>query len=101
MFGVLPGRLTYEHLLTKTFYTGATFQAITSSYRLNNGNYLRIDDNQISAYLDWYATKRVMFNCEVSYGVFRKLRTGLVDKQYNTVYNWDGALSLDFVLLTV
>ena len=89
LFGVLPGRLTYEHKLSNAFYTGATFRAVTNSYRLNNGNYLRIDDNQLSAYVDWYTTKHIVFCGEMGYGVFRKLRTGLVHKQYNAVYNWD------------
>ncbi len=92
LFGVLPGRLTYEHQLSNAFYTGATFRAITASYRLNNGSYLRIDDNQISAYLDWYAAKHVVFSGEMGYGVFRKLRTGFVHKEYNAVYNWDDGI---------
>ncbi len=88
LFGVLPGRLTYEHKLSTAFYTGATFRAITNSYRLNNGSYLRIDDNQISSYLDWYATQQIVFSGEMGYGVFRKLRTGLAHEEYNTAYKW-------------
>src|SRR4051812_41146776 len=89
LFSVLPGRLTYEHKLSKAFYTGATFRAITNSYRLNNGNYLRIDDNQTSLYLDWYPNRHVVFSGEIGYGIFRKLRTGpWHTKNYTTEYNW-------------
>jgi len=93
LFGVLPGRLTYEHQLSYAFYTGATFRAVTNSYRLNNSQYLRIDDNQTSAYLDWYAAKHLVFSGEMGYGIMRKLRTGFGhNKNYNTVYNWDDGL---------
>jgi len=59
LFGLLPGRLTFEHQLNNNFYAGATFRAITNSYRLNDGSYIRIDDNQLSAYLDYYPAKNV------------------------------------------
>ncbi len=93
LFGVLPGRLTYEHRLSNNFYTGATFRAITNSYRLNNGNYLRIDDNQLSVYLDCYATKHIVFSAETGYGIMRKLRSGKgFNKNYLTDYNWGDGL---------
>jgi hypothetical protein len=93
LFGLLPGRLTFEHRLNAYLYTGATFRAITNSYRLNNGNYLRIDDNQISLYLDCYPAKHIAVTLEPGYGIFRKLRSGVDhNKNYVTDYNWnDGA----------
>ncbi|HEX5152159.1 MAG TPA: DUF6268 family outer membrane beta-barrel protein [Parafilimonas sp.] len=93
LFGLLPGRLTYEHKLSTNLYTGATFRAITNSYRLSNGNYLRIDDNQLSAYLDFYPAKHVVVTLEPGYGIFRKLRSGNGrNKNYITDYNWDDGL---------
>jgi len=93
LFGVLPGRLTYEHKLNKSFYTGATFRAITNSYKLANGNYLRIDDNQLSAFLDCYATKHIVFSGEAGYGIMRKLRSGTgYNKNYLKDYNWGDGL---------
>ena len=89
LFGVLPGRLTYEHKLNNTFYTGATFRAITNSYRLSNGNYLRIDDNPLSIYLDYYTKKHVVFTAEAGYGIMRKLRSGSgYNKNYITDFDW-------------
>jgi len=89
IFGVLPGRLTYEHRLNKIFYTGVTFRAITNSYRLDQENYLRIDDNQISAYIDFYVTKHMVFSGEGGYGILRKLRSGTgYNKNYLIDYNW-------------
>jgi len=93
LFGLLPGRLTFEHKLNTYLYMGATFRAITNSYRLNNGNYLRIDDNQLSAYLDFYPARHVEVTLEPGYGIFRKLRSGYGrNKNYITDYNWDDGL---------
>jgi len=76
LFGLLPGRLSYEHRLSNVFYAGATFRAITNSYRFKNGNYLRIDDNQLSLYLDYYPVKNFVLTLEPGYGIIRKLRLG-------------------------
>ncbi|HSR37464.1 MAG TPA: hypothetical protein VLL95_01015, partial [Phnomibacter sp.] len=69
-------------------YWGSTFRAITNSYRLQNGQYLRIDDNQISLYLDAYVAKHICLTLEPVYGIMRKLRTGLEGKNYLTNRNW-------------
>lgn len=88
IFGLLPGRLTWEHKLNKRLYWGSTFRAITNSYRLQNGQYVRIDDNQISLYLDAYVAKHICLTLEPGYGIMRKLRTGLEGKNYLTNRNW-------------
>lgn len=90
LFGVLPGHLTYEHKLSNRFYTGGTFRAITNSYRLENGYYLRIDDNQISGYLDCYFSNHFVVTAEPGYGLMRKLRSGKNhNKNYITNFQWD------------
>lgn len=89
LFGVLPGRLTFEHKLKTHFYTGATFRAITSSYRLSNGNYLRIGDNQLSSFLDCYLTKHVVVTGEAGYGIMRELKSGRgFNKNYLGDHSW-------------
>ncbi len=93
LFGVLPGRITFEHKYNNNLYTGATFRSITNSYKLNNSNYLRIDDNQLSAFLDWYSTKHIVFTGEAGYGIMRQLRSGKgYNKNYLTDYNWGDGL---------
>ena len=93
LFGVLPGRLTYEHRLSSHFYTGGTFRAITNSYKLSNGSYIRIDDNQLSAYLDYYPAKHVVFTLEPGYGIMRKLRIGYGhNKNYLQDLQWGDGL---------
>lgn len=88
IFGLLPGRLTWEHKLNQRLYWGATFRAITNSYRLKNGQYLRLDDNQLSLYLDAYVAKRICITLEPGYGIFRQLRTGQEGRNYLTNRNW-------------
>lgn len=88
MFGLLPGRFTFEHRFNKSLYGGFTFRAITSSFRLANGPYARIDDNQLSAFLDVYPAKKFCLTLEPGYGIMRKLRTGIQEKKYLTDGKW-------------
>jgi hypothetical protein len=88
LFGVLPGRLSYEHKINEKFYSGATFRAPTSSYRLTNGQYIRLDDNQLSLFADYYFTKHFCITLEPGFGVFRKIRTGINNRDYITDVDW-------------
>ena len=87
-FGLLPGRFTWEHRFRKSLYGGATFRAITNSYRLKNNEYLRIDDNQLSLFVDAYVAKKICFTLEPGYGILRKLRTGTEKRKYTSDDNW-------------
>lgn len=88
LFGLLPGRLTYEHRWSKKLFGGATFRAITGSYRLQYGQYLRLDDNQVSLYIDYYPINHFCITLEPGYGVVRKIRTGVNNKHYITDRKW-------------
>jgi hypothetical protein len=88
VFGLLPGRFTWEHKWNNKLFGGTTFRAITNSYRLKDGNYMRLDDNQISLYLDYYIAKKFVITLEPGYGIMRKIRTGVDNKNYITERNW-------------
>ncbi|HEX6334573.1 MAG TPA: hypothetical protein VFZ78_10125 [Flavisolibacter sp.] len=88
VFGLLPGRLTWEHRHNRRMYYGATFRAITNSYRLDNGNFLRLDDNQLSVYADVYLLKRLCLTVESGYGILRKIRTGKYTREYLADEKW-------------
>lgn len=88
MFGLLPGRFTFEHRFNKNLFGGFTFRAITSSFRLDNGLYARLDDNQLSAFLDIYPAKKLCLTLEPGYGIMRKLRSGIQEKKYLTEGKW-------------
>ena len=88
LFGVLPGRLTFEHKINEKFYSGITFRAPTSSYRLSNGQYIRLDDNQLSLFVEYYVAQHVCLTLEPGFGVFRKIRTGIDNRDYITDVKW-------------
>jgi hypothetical protein len=79
LFGILPGSLTLEHKLKKRLYTGASFRAITASYRLDTG-YTRINENRLGAFLDYYVSKKLVLNAEAGHSILRKLKSGVKGK---------------------
>ena len=80
LFGVLPGNVVLERKVSRHFYYGATFRAITTSYRYGDlKNFLRIDDNQLQAFADWYLTKTIVLNAEAGHSVLRRFRTGITN----------------------
>lgn len=87
-FGLLPGRFTWEHKFSRSVYGGITFRALTNSYRIQNGDFMRIDDNQLSAYMDLYPSKKICITVEPGYGIIRKLRTGSEKRKYYSNDNW-------------
>lgn len=76
LFGVLPGSLTFEYRIKYNLYTGAAFRAVTTSYRLPDKDYLRIDDNRIGIFADIYLTRNIVLNAEAGHSVFRRFQTG-------------------------
>jgi hypothetical protein len=83
LFGILPGFLVYEHRLSKQFSWGANFRTFNSSYRIdqqgnpNANDYLRVQDNQLGVYADWYLARRVVLNIEGGHTILRRVTTGL------------------------
>jgi hypothetical protein len=91
-FGLLPGRFTWEHRFNPNWYGGITFRAITNSYRLQSGQYVRTDDNQLSAFLDIYPAKKICITLEPGYGILRKLRMGTGRRKYFSNDDWGDGL---------
>jgi hypothetical protein len=99
LFGVLPGRLTYEHRLSDRWYAGGAYRSTTNSYLLSSGQYLRIGSNQLFAYLDYYVAKRIVASANAGYGILGKLGEGAVgERDYAREYEWGDGL---FVRLAV
>jgi len=76
IYGVLPGSLTIERKLNAVFYYGVTFRAITNSYQLHDNKFIRIDDNQLALFLDFYLSKHIVLNAEAGHSFFRRIRLG-------------------------
>lgn len=87
LFGMLPGYFTYEHRISPKFSWGGNFRTFTNSYRVapaipgGQNGFVRFDDNQIGAYLDYYLTKHVVLNLEGGYSALRKIRSGQNSKE--------------------
>ncbi|MEO5905939.1 MAG: hypothetical protein ABIQ11_04400, partial [Saprospiraceae bacterium] len=92
LFGVLPGRLTFEHQWNDRLFGGFTFRAITNSYRVLDGKFIRLDDNQVSLFLDYYLARNICITLEPGFGVLRKLRTGINHNDYITSEKWGDGL---------
>lgn len=93
LFGILPGSIVIEKKAAPAFYYGASFRGITASYLYHeNGGgtpvrtdrFLRIDENEVQAFADYYLTKNIVLNAEVGHSVLRRFRTGIVNthRQY-------------------
>lgn len=81
LFGVLPGNLTYEHKLNGRLYVGGVFRAITNSYKIENvtpipNPYIRIEENHVGAFGDFYLSKGLVLNAEIAHSVLRRFRMG-------------------------
>lgn len=92
LFGVLPGSLVFEHKRTLRFYYGAVFKAITNTYSagtddtVTGSRYLRIDDNQLSLFADFYVLSKLVVTAEAGHSVFRALRLGIKDAAVKYYY---------------
>lgn len=92
VFGVLPGRFTYEHKFNEKLFGGFTFRAPTNSYRLKDGRFARVEDNQISLFLDYYLMDKFCITLEPGFGVARKLRYGINNRDYMVEKEWQNGL---------
>jgi hypothetical protein len=87
LFGILPGYFTYENRVTRKISWGGNFRTFTNSYKIlsdnNSGDptsFIRIDDNQLGAYLGYYVTPKLVGNVELGYSIMRKVRSGVNSK---------------------
>lgn len=79
IFGLLPGRLTFEHKWNIKLYSGLTFRAPMNSYRITNQQYVTLYDNQLSLFLDYYLSKPICITIEPGWSLFRKIRTSTIE----------------------
>lgn len=77
VFGVLPGSMNAEYSVSKRFHYGLAFRALTCSYRLNNFGFIRMDDNQLKAYADFYIAKSHVLTFEAGHTILREYKPGI------------------------
>lgn len=98
IFGVLPGNITFEQKIANIFYTGIQFRAQTNSYRINP-EYVRINENQLGVFLDFYLLKNFVFNIEGGHAFVRKITSGIKDQykfDWNARDNFYGKVGLAY-----
>ncbi|MBP6335729.1 MAG: hypothetical protein KA444_09685 [Bacteroidia bacterium] len=76
VFGVLPANMNLEYFLTKSIHTGIAFRTYTNSYRQASDSLLRIDENYLKGFIDFYISKKHVFTLEAGHSILRKFRTG-------------------------
>ncbi|MCC7231958.1 MAG: hypothetical protein IT242_03365 [Bacteroidia bacterium] len=76
LFGVLPGNLILEYKWKNSVYTGLCLYTITSSFRAAGDTYIRLNDNRIKAFMDFYITKTQVLSLEAGHTGSRSLKTG-------------------------
>ncbi|WP_132051474.1 hypothetical protein [Pseudocnuella soli] len=82
LFGTLPGSLVLERKVSSRLYYGASFRAITTSFRYRAGaedRFVRIDDNQVQAFTDLYLQPKLVLTAELGHSLFRRFRLGATD----------------------
>jgi hypothetical protein len=87
LFGVLPGSMNLEYKLGNKIYSGISFRSITNSYRLYNDGYMKIQDNHIKVFLDYYLTKNLVATVEAGHSALRKYSFGYKSEEINLNYD--------------
>ncbi len=93
IFGLLPGRLTFEHKWNTKLYSAFNFRSPLNSYRINDQQYITLYDNQFSISLDYYLSKPICITIEPGWSIFRKIKTTTKENNYtiNDTYRVDGS----------
>jgi Domain of unknown function (DUF6268) len=85
IFGTMPNFITWEHDTQKRFRYGALLRFVTFSYHLDESTpavpqgqatYIRLQENQLTAYGDYYLTKNLVFSLEAGHTILRRHTLG-------------------------
>jgi hypothetical protein len=76
LFGVLPGSMNLEYKFNKSVHGGVIFRSITNSYRTFGYNYIRVNDNHLKLFMDFYLAKSHAISIEAGHTILRKYVSG-------------------------
>ncbi len=76
LFGTLPINLNLEYKMNKTVHAGFGLNLLTNSYRIQNKDFLRMDDYSAKFILDIYMMKNQVISLEAGHSLFRQYRMG-------------------------
>lgn len=79
LFGTLPINLNLEYKMNKTIHAGLGLNLLTNSYRIENSDFLRIDDYNAKFILDICLMKNQVISLEAGHSLFRQYRMGTME----------------------
>ena len=85
IFGNLPNSMNLEYKFSNKLRGGCSLLFMTNSYRILHSGFLRIDDNHVKTFLDYYLAKSQVLTLEIGHSVLRKYRSGIRENG-NTEY---------------
>jgi hypothetical protein len=92
LFGVLPGNLAFEYKFNSLLYGGINFKCITNSYRFNGSSYLKVSDNYLKLFLDYYIAEKFVITIEAGHTMLRKYTTSNTNEDFVQNSFHDGLL---------
>lgn len=75
--GLLPGNMNVEYKLNTWLRTGLAFRSFTSSFRVKEKSFLRVNDNQLRLFLDFYLSKINVISIECGHSILREYKPGI------------------------
>jgi len=79
LFATLPINANLEYKMNKTVHAGLGVNLLTNSYRIENKDFLRIDDYNAKFILDIYMAKNQVISLEAGHSLFRQYRMGMME----------------------
>lgn len=76
LFGILPGNMTLEYKINSSLYGGINFKSITNSFRFDGLTFLKVSDNYLKLFLDYYLIKKIVISFEAGRSILRKYSIG-------------------------
>ena len=91
IFGLLPNNFYLDYRIIKPFHVGFNFSFVTSSFRLEQNQYFRYNENQIRLYLNWIVGASHVLFMESGHSIGRKFTKGNVNSSSGSTldYNFD------------
>lgn len=87
IFGVLPGSMNIEYKFRKMMHAGILFRSLTNSYRTSINNSIRVNDNHLKLFLDFYVSKKHVISIEAGHTILRKFKITFRDEGKPVYYN--------------
>ncbi len=76
LFGVLPGSMNLEYKFMKSIHAGIMFRSNTNGYRTFDYNFIRVNDNHLKLFMDFYLSKKQVISIEAGHTILRKYKSG-------------------------